>query len=298
MSPGLVAVVLATVAAHPGDLVVERAQRLSPRLREYTVQTPALPAPSVVRVLLPAGYSKQPRRRYPVLYLLHGCCDFALRGSQTWTERGDAARLTRRYELIVVMPDGGRGGWYSDWHRPGPPRWRTYHLGQLLPWVDRTFRTRAQAGGRAVAGLSMGGFGALDYAAARPRAFAAAASFSGAVDPDPGLVNAAATLDGAAPGDVSGTRRLRVPAERLRGVELFLRTGDGRRVGDGLETEVRAQTLRVHRRLARLRIPHVLDDYGPGTHTWAFWRRDLARTLPPLMRVFRREGTSGHASNG
>ncbi|CAM5242979.1 hypothetical protein SCALM49S_10336 [Streptomyces californicus] len=69
--------------------------------------------------------------------------------------------------LIVVMPDGGAAGWYSNpvSSNVGPRNWETFHISQLLPWVDANFRTYAEYNGRAVSGFSMGGFGALKYAA-------------------------------------------------------------------------------------------------------------------------------------
>src|SRR5205807_6226435 len=94
--------------------------------------------------------------------------------------------------VIVVMPDGGYDGFYSDWygtdtdgHTPAPaPAWETFHVRELIPWVDATFPTVIGRGGRAIAGISMGGFGTMSYAARHPDVFVAAASFSGAVDPD------------------------------------------------------------------------------------------------------------------
>src|SRR4051795_5534797 len=187
--------------------VVSR-QRRGARLEDWTLQTPALRDPTGVRVLLPAGYGSDPRRRYPALYLLHGAdSDY-----QSWTRYGDAQAITAHAAMIVVMPDGGSDGWYTDWYegdRPVQPRWETYHVGELVPWIDATYRTlaarrgRAIAGpsmggygalayaarhprpsrrGRAIAGLSMGGYGALTYAARHPGTFAAAASFSGALE--------------------------------------------------------------------------------------------------------------------
>src|SRR5437773_7393562 len=81
------------------------------------------------------------------------------------------------------MPDGGHdanAGWYSDWVE-GSRQWETFHTSVLVRYVDRHFRTLG-GGHRAVAGLSMGGFGAMSYAARHRGLFTAAASFSGAVD--------------------------------------------------------------------------------------------------------------------
>ena len=117
----------------------------------------------------------------PVLYLLHG----ADSDDTSWTRFGDAERITARAPMIVVMPDGGAHGWYTDWYEgaaPVQPRWETYHVAELVPWIDATYRTIAARRGRAIAGLSMGGYGALSYAARHPGTFAAAASFSGALE--------------------------------------------------------------------------------------------------------------------
>ena len=294
-------------AQEPIEVVGE--QQLSPRLSEYTLRTPALAEETVVRVLVPRGYSEGDGRRYPVLYLLHGCCDYDVRGSQAWTTHGEAEAATDGLDLIVVMPDGGRAGFYTDWFNNGlggPPRWESYHMGQLVPWVDGRFRTQASREGRVVAGLSMGGFGAMSYAARHPDRFVAAASYSGAVDTNvsPDVFDALTVQDGGTPGAVFGERRTEELrwrahnpwdiAENLRGLHLEIRAGNGERgeldepgpaPPDALEQSTYGQSVRFHERLDALGLPHVWDAYGNGTHTWPYWARDLRRTLPEFMRV-------------
>ena len=102
-----------------------------------------------------------------------------------WTTGGGAVeQITNNRPLITVMPDGGKVGWYTNWINQGSTaqRWRDFHIDQLIPWIDANLRTVAAKSGRAIAGLSMGGFGAIRYAQDRPDLFAYAASFSGAVD--------------------------------------------------------------------------------------------------------------------
>jgi S-formylglutathione hydrolase FrmB len=268
-------------------------QRLGGRLEEWTLKTPALADPTRVRVLLPAGYGADASRRYPVLYLLHGAdSDY-----RSWTRYGDAQTITAHAPMIVVMPDGGTDGWYTDWYagsRPVQPRWETYHVGELVPWIDATYRTIAARRGRAVAGLSMGGYGALSYAARHPGTFAAAASFSGALE-----VGSAAAWGERSANEARWRAHLPIAiAARLRSLALVeLRTGDGQpgpldprgtKPGCGacsLERYLHAGNVRLHTRLRALGIRHVWDDYGPGTHAWPYWRRDLRETLPDLMRV-------------
>ena len=299
----------AASAANPLKLVSR--ERLADRLYELTFTTPALSAPTKVRLLLPAGYDAKASRRYPVLLLLHGAG-----GSYAdWTTAGEARDITRYLPVIVVMPDGGRGGWYSDWYNGGafgPPRWETYHLRQLVPWIESRYRAVGERRGRAVAGLSMGGFGTMSYASRHPDMFSSAAAFSGAVDANvpPGIgepiVNATSSQDGGKPGDVIGTRaenevrwRGHNPwdlASNLRGVDVTLRTGDGSPGGpydtgttpDVIEQIVHTENLSFHRRLGELGIAHVFQDYGPGFHRWPYWSRALRQTLPGILARFKK----------
>lgn len=132
-----------------------------------------------VRVVLPAGYDRG--RRYPVVFVLHGVGD----DDTSWTNptRGNLAALTTRCQAIFVMPDGGSGpnaGWYSNW-KDGSYQYETFHTAVLPKAVDSVFRTQG-AKHRAVAGLSMGGFGALSYTARHRGLYQATASYSGFTD--------------------------------------------------------------------------------------------------------------------
>jgi len=284
--------------ASASELKVYGAERLTPRLRDFTVSTDALAGPTHVRVLLPAGYG-QSRRRYPVLYLLHGA------GGSYASWGAAATALARSRPLIVVMPDGGTVGFYSDWYndgRGGPPMWESYHVGELLPWIDRRFRTKAARRARAIAGYSMGGFGALSYAARHPDLFAVAASFSGVVDSnDPALLalfESARTPAGTpavwGPRDTQEPRwRAHNPvdlAAHLRGIRVMLFTGNGRPSHlyggrpDSFEGQIEKDNLTLDARLDQLGIPHLFRDRA-GTHTFGYAKHDLAEALRILMRV-------------
>lgn len=151
------------------------------RVETLTLHSEALAADAQVNVLLPTGYDDESSRRYPVLYLLHG-------GSEDhhyWAERVELQALVGDRRWIVVMPDGGSNGFYTDWWNGGaggPPRWESFHIGELLPEIDRRYRTIPDRSARAVAGVSMGGFGAMAWAARHPDLFGAAASMSGMVN--------------------------------------------------------------------------------------------------------------------
>ncbi|WP_020673667.1 alpha/beta hydrolase [Amycolatopsis nigrescens] len=275
---------------------------LGPRLAEYRLRSPVLGAHTPVRILFPLEYGKDTEARFPVLYLLHGGDD----DYRSWTDKGGATEATAELPLIVVMPEASNG-FYSDWVKPGRhgrTRWESYHIGELLPWIDRTFRTTGSRGGRALAGLSMGGFGAMSYAARHPDLFCAAASFSGALDTNrhTWVTGVAARRDGGHFDSIWGSRltnetqwRAHNPwdlAENLRGMSLVLRTGNGlpgpldeHPLPNPVEAIVYHESLRMHRRLDELGIEHEWH-HGPGTHNWPYWLRDLRNTLPVLMRAF------------
>jgi S-formylglutathione hydrolase FrmB len=238
-----------------------------------------------------------------------------------WTTLGGAEQTTAGRGLIVVMPDitlnGDGGGYCTNWVGGGHPQWETFHIDQLIPWIDRNLRTRATRDGRAIAGLSQGGFCSTSYPARHPDLFQAAFSFSGAPDiaydsqaqllitP---VVNGTEVFLDRAPVDSMFGPRLTdeinwaahdptTLAGNLRGMNLFLYTGNGKRgpldsaspspASDVIEGGVEVLTNLFHQRLQALGIPSLYDDYGPGTHTWPYWARDLRQSIGPLMSDFR-----------
>ena len=283
-------------------------EQLTPRLSEMRLRSAALGRETRVRVLAPSAASAG---RLPVLVLLHG--GGLDSDHSNWTELGSAEALTEGLDLLVVMPDGGKGGWYSDWLRPdsaeGTQRWEQYHISELLPFVRSHFGSRTDRAGTAVAGLSMGGFGAVHYAARHPDLFGFTASFSGAVDiRHPGIgrvVRVSPEIMGGRRGDIFGDHladevvgRAANPvdlAANLATVEVELRTGNGEQgglYGDGSEGDtqelgVSQATANLHRRLDDLGIVHVYDDYGPGAHTWPYWNEALAASLHRIVGVAR-----------
>jgi S-formylglutathione hydrolase FrmB len=136
-----------------------------------------------VNVLLPDGYSAHSKRGYPVLWLLHG----ANGGTDSWipgtTKLAGITRLASGFPGIVVMPDGGLFGMYTDWWNGGArgdPAWATYHLQVLRRAIERRYSIRAGRRWHAIGGISMGGQGTLRYAALLPGYFGSAVGFSAA----------------------------------------------------------------------------------------------------------------------
>lgn len=320
---GLVAVAAPRASAAPPPFVdaagvhVVSATQLDERLWALSVAAPSLGRAVRLRILLPTGYADHPDARYPVLYLFHGTSG----GADDWVTQGDAEATTANRPLVVVMPDAGfdddGGGWFTNWvdtHTGlGPSQWETFHVDQLVPWVDANVRTVAARAGRAIAGLSQGGFGAMSYAARHPDLFGVAASFSGAPDIDRDLLavpfstavieGTALYLDGVQPEAMFGSRLTNEinwaghdPANligNLRGTSLFMWTASGLPgqydtgapdlQAIGVEAITHASTQMFHQHLQEAGIASYYDDYVFGTHTFPYWARDLREFIGPLM---------------
>jgi diacylglycerol O-acyltransferase/trehalose O-mycolyltransferase len=274
------------------------------RMRDLTIDSPALGHTAMVRLLLPTHYTTQPNRRWPVLWLLHGDGDTY----QAWTRSTDVEQQAALANVLVVMPDGGQAGWYSDWSRPGhdgPSRWESFHLTELRQLLERDWRASDD---RVIAGPSMGGLGAMAYAARHPGMFRAAASYSGNLHTrylgppfnGPNVVQDqlgefhedpnALWGDPQQQGDIWAAHNPYDLAPKLRGTRLFVSFGDGQpgphdtdTFAQALEQALYPQNTAFVQRLHQLGIPVTVDAYSPWTHEWRYWQRELHRSLPLLL---------------
>lgn len=129
-------------------------------------------------VILPQTYNEKSaeNRRFGVLYLLHG-----LTGSyENWATRTKLSEYAKAYDLIIVMPEG-ENGWYTDSPVNPNDKYETYITDELIPEIDKKYRPKSDRSNRMIAGLSMGGYGALKFGIKYPERFSFAGSFSGAL---------------------------------------------------------------------------------------------------------------------
>lgn len=282
--------------------IVNREQ-VGDRQWDLTIASPAVGAEVKVRLLLPSGFEAGSTiRRWPVLYLLHGCCDDYL----SWTRSTDIEQLTAEKDLLVVMPEGGRVGFYSNWQTG--PAWERFHVTELPGLLAEQYAAGQEA---AIAGVSMGGLGALGYAARHPGTFAAAASFSGIahtrMSPQYylGLVRSegeeplALWGDPESDTDVWQQHNPYDLASRLAGTRVFLSCGNGRpgpldaddAAADNIEARLESENKALAQQLRRLSPAPIINLYGPGTHSWVYWERELHRAWPMLADALGLEPT-------
>ncbi|MFF7725601.1 alpha/beta hydrolase [Streptomyces sp. NPDC008001] len=264
-----------------------------------TVKTPEVQGEHRIRILLPADYAANPAERYPVLYFLHGASDDPANPNLAYPA------LTAAKSMITVIPDGGRRGWYANWldqsTAAGAQNWENFHINQVIPFIDANLRTLADKKARAIAGLSMGGFGSLHYAQAHPELFSQVGALSPAADlsvrhavmraavvatltnvgaPLCGTSNPACSLDfGPA---VSSDAAFGSPypvfnadwrwnevdpsahMDRLAGMGISLYTGNGNGRPADPEFWVQSATEHAKDSLDRLGYPYHYVDYGNG----------------------------------
>ena len=232
-------------------------------------------------VILPPDYRTSSRTRYPVLYLLHG-----LTGHYSdWLTKTNVADYAAQYRMIVVMPEG-KDGWYTDSATVPNDKYESYVLKELIPDVQKRYRTIETRFGRGVAGLSMGGYGALKFGLKSPGTFAFAASLSGALAApswtekdlkDPGAArDSVLSVFGPAGSDTrkandifEGVRSM--TPNRVAGLPyLYLDCG----TEDGLiSTNQQFAAL-----LREKKIPHEYREL-PGDHNWAYWDQQVREVL-------------------
>jgi len=240
-----------------------------------TLQRVLVPSPALggrrqeAYVYLPSGYAAHPGRRYDVLYLLHGFPGRPLAFIDTVQMGVIDDRLTatgRGRPLILVMPFGSTGTFTDEEWADGATAgngWATFVARDLVHYVDAHFRTVRAARGRAIGGLSEGGYGAINIALHHPGEFHVVESWSGYTRP-------------ARIPQIYG-KHLQLLAANNPSLLLPLRAKELRRLGtyfwfySGSLDHFRFQNAAFARQLAAARVAHRYFLVFGG-HNWAIWR--------------------------
>lgn len=220
-------------------------------------------------VITPNAYQKN--KQYPVVYLLHGYSG----NYSDWTKAAAVLQAPDLYDQIIVCADGGFGSWY--WDSPADPsfKYETYISKELVEWVDKNYSTIKSAKGRAIAGLSMGGHGALYLAIKHPDIFGATGSMSGGVDirPFPKNWDLAKRL-----GKYSEYSDRWEQYTVINLLHLIEPKSLSIIIDCGTEDFFYDVNQQLHNQLLYRKIPH---DYitRPGGHTWPYWENAVKYQL-------------------
>lgn len=252
------------------------------------VYSPAMRKNLKAAVTTPSSYQTG-NRNYPVVYLLHGGSGAFSDWHQKVTEPGLVGKMAEAYDLIIVTPGVGPASYYYDSPLLDSVRYETYIITELIPQVDKTYRTLAKKESRAITGLSMGGHGAITLSAKHPELFVAAGSMSGVMNIDTRMwkVNdefrklrqegqkamLGADLNYEGPTFNPYTAVGFVGKMKTNGLALIIDCG----VDDFL-IETNRQ---MHQLLLENGTPHEYIE-RPGAHTWPYW----TEALPVHMLFF------------
>lgn len=283
-----------------------REKWLNSRVVDLTVHSRVMGRQLKVRLVVPKGWSRKATRTWPSIWALHGGnADYT-----AWSKHTDITTWATRSRVLVVMPEGGPAGGYTDWWNfglGGQPAWETFHLHELRPLLERSYRAGPR---RAVIGQSAGGYGAMAYASRHPGMFRAAASYSGVLSIlTPGAPEV--MMNGIGPfinpnamwGHPVLQRNIWKAhdpynqAHRLRGTRLYVSCAKrgvkgpldppNGQFADPAEAFCLYATKPFLNRLKALRIPVTTHLYEKGTHSWWYWEAELHRSWPMLIRALR-----------
>ena len=244
-------------------------------------------------IYLPDGYEDS-TRKYPVLYLLHGWTD----NETSWIQMGDMQRIAddaiasrQAVPMIIVMPDAGET-WYVNSYDGSVP-YEDMFFEELIPYIEKTYRARADREYRGIAGLSMGGFGSFLYTLHHPDMFTACAPLSAAVYTDEQMQKALNTTRGELFNKLFGKGNLtehwransildllnKLDTEKPWRVAYYIDCGDEDYLLHGNNI--------VHEILQEKKIKHEFR-VRDGGHTWTYWRTALPSVMEFMSVRFRR----------
>lgn len=217
-------------------------------------------------------------RPWGVFYLLHGLSD----DHTIWMRRTSVERYVEGKPLVVVMPDGGRG-WYTN--AAGPPGYKHEDdlIKDVVGLVDRTFPVKAERAGRAIGGLSMGGYGAVKLGLKHHETFASVNSHSGALAfarraPEKGKELSPEFLA------IFGDKAKGGPEDPFALVEQI---DHGRmpalRIDCGKDDFLIEDNRSFHHHLESMHIPHEYEEF-PGNHNWAYWDAHVQEAIAFHLR--------------
>ncbi len=248
-------------------------------------------------VLLPQSYDTA--RRYPVLYLLHGWGG----GHWDWASKTELQTYCNGKEILVVLPDA-ENSWYVNSTMKPQERFQDY-IAQELPALIAK-RYAADTSKQAIAGLSMGGYGAVMLALKHPHKYAVAGSFSGALTMPRDLVvregwNRAAkgnngdfalpSLQMAFGGEKSPARDTNSVFTLLKRASSLDSTSKARLPYFVISTGIQDQLVHIipgsrefRDSLYSLRLRYEYHE-TPGKHSWEYWNEALKAFLPRLFAI-------------
>jgi len=247
-------------------------------------------------VVLPESYHAGDLN-YPVLYLLHP----AFNDYRAWLDKlpgeGVVQSLADQYNIIFVLPEGGFFGLYLNipWHQGS--QYETHIIKELVPYIDKHFRTVNDPSGRAIAGASMGGHGAIFLATRHPGVFGAAGSMSGVLHMDvSGWELPRERIDRMLFGFAQSRNGMYLPPNFLLDNSLGNMVDQMRenQIPMMIDCGVDDFLIEANRTFHRILLEHGVSHHyieHPGRHKWHYWQNALLYQVMFISQVFNKNGS-------
>ncbi|MEO6718855.1 MAG: alpha/beta hydrolase family protein [Ferruginibacter sp.] len=249
-----------------------------------------------VAVTLPANYKTQ-GKTFPVLYLLHGGQGSFRDWLTKTTDPNLLHKLADQYNLIIVNPEAGLTSYYFDSPLDKGSQFETFIAKEVVEKIDASYPTIKDRKGRVIAGLSMGGHGAMYIAARHPELFCAAGSMSGVMNINTatwkvpaGFAKLRADNFARLLGPVKDTLNP-YPDNTIVGMADKLKANDVKLIFDiGVDDFLIETNRDLHKRLVANGTPH---DYieRPGKHEWGYWTNALPYQLLFFQKILQQNGS-------
>ncbi|WP_296703971.1 alpha/beta hydrolase family protein [Algoriphagus sp.] len=230
-------------------------------------------------VTTPSSYSES-TSKLPVLYLLHGGFGAFDDWHKKVTEPGLVNKMAEQHNLIIVTPGVGPSSYYYDSPLMDSVRYETYFIKELIPEIDRKYNTLAKRESRAIAGLSMGGHGAMMLSAKHPELFIAAGSMSGVMNIDTRMWEVPDEFRNIRNGQqkaMLGELQYDSPFSIYTAVGLIdnmKNNGIALTFDIGVDDFLINTNRQIHQLLLENGTPHDYTE-RPGAHTWEYWTNSL-----------------------
>lgn len=232
-------------------------------------------------VITPDNYSTN--TAFPVVYLLHG---YSGNYSDWITQYPAIKNLADLYDVMIVCADGNFGSWYLDSPVNSSWRYETYVSSELGHYIDEHYSTERNRKGRAITGLSMGGFGAFYLAFRHQDVFGVAGSMSGGVDIRPFPLN----WDlGKRLGDYKGHQENWEKNTVINLVYLLTPNSLAITFDCGTGDFFYGVNKALHEKLLERNIPHDFT-VRPGGHTWEYWINSIQYQMLFFKNYFHSSG--------
>ena len=231
-------------------------------------------------VITPSNYGST-KTRYPVVYLLHGYSG----NYSNWAKKvTDMQQLADANQLMIVCPDGNFGSWYFDSPVDLTSMYETHVSKEIPRYIDSLYRTIKSRKGRAIAGFSMGGHGAMFIAFRHAQDFGACGSMSGA------LMTHKITRGYSMKqilGDTLANKQYYQDLSVYNVIEKYPADSLSIVIDCGISDPIFEMSQQVHEKMLRLNIPHDFTA-RPGKHDWPYWNNALRYQLMYFKEFFKK----------